>query len=186
MNDSLYFRYNGAGKSTLINILCGILSPTEGNIQIFGLDAQTDRYKIAEKTGICSQEDILYDELNVYEHLYYFGLMRGVSESRIESVIEKLRADLKIDDFMFRSLAKSLSGGQKRKLCIALAFINDPELVILDEMSSGMDPENRRVIWDFLLKKKQNKAILMCTHFMDEADIVAQRYLLLAFTHHII
>ena len=102
--------------------------------------------------------------------------MRGVSPNQIVSVIDQLKADLKIDDMMSKSLTKTLSGGQKRKLCIAIAFINDPELVILDEMSSGMDPENRRVIWDFLLKKKQNRAILMCTHFMDEADIVAERY----------
>ena len=161
------------------------MSPTEGSIQVFGLNAHSDRYKIAQKTGICSQQDILYDDLTVYEHLYYFGLMRGVPKTRIESVIQQLKADLKIDDIMYKSLTKVLSGGQKRKLCIALAFINDPELVILDEMSSGMDPENRRVIWDFLLKKKQNRAILMCTHFMDEADIVAERYLLIAISYQL-
>ncbi|KAJ3273806.1 hypothetical protein HDV01_003933 [Terramyces sp. JEL0728] len=167
--------YNGAGKSTFINILCGVISATEGSVNVFGFDAKHSRYDIAARTGVCSQQDILYDSLTTKEHLYYFGLMRGVAASEINNRIDQIVQDLKIPDDMLNTKSMSLSAGQKRKLGIALAFINDPELVVLDEMSSGVDPENRRVIWDFLMKKKKGRAILVCTHFMDEADIVCDR-----------
>ena len=117
----------------MINILVGILSPSEGSVSVFGLDTSTDRSKIAELTGICSQQDILYDALTAKEHLYYFGRMRGVSISQIEARIADLSRDLEMDQILnIQSLV--LSGGQKRKLCIALAFIHDPQLVVLDEM----------------------------------------------------
>ena len=178
----LICRYNGAGKSTLINILCGVLSATEGSVNVFGLDAKKDRYTIASKTGICAQVDILYDSLTTYEHLYYFGLMRGVPNSLIKDTIDKMVLELKMEQ-MLKQISSVLSGGQKRKLCVALAFIHEPELVVLDEMSSGMDPENRRIVWDFLSRQKKNKAILLCTHFMDEgtrlflilADVLSRR-----------
>ncbi|KAJ3367902.1 hypothetical protein HDU91_001003 [Kappamyces sp. JEL0680] len=170
--------FNGAGKSTLINILVGVLSPSEGNINIFGMDASKDRFEIAAKTGICSQQDILYDALTTREHLYYFALMRGVPSSKIHAAIESIRQDLEMDAMM-NSQSSVLSGGQKRKLCVALAFINEPELVVLDEMSSGVDPENRRVLWNFLFKRREGKAMLLCTHFMDEADVVCGRKALL-------
>ncbi|KAJ3322745.1 hypothetical protein HDV06_002796 [Boothiomyces sp. JEL0866] len=167
--------YNGAGKSTFINILCGVISATEGSVNVFGFDAKKSRYDISASTGVCSQQDILYDSLTTKEHLYYFGLMRGVPSSEINSRIDQLVADLKIPADMLNTKSMALSAGQKRKLGVALAFVNDPELVVLDEMSSGVDPENRRVIWDFLMKKKKGRAILVCTHFMDEADIVCDR-----------
>ncbi|KAJ3272842.1 hypothetical protein HDV01_005165 [Terramyces sp. JEL0728] len=167
--------YNGAGKSTFINILCGVLSTTEGSVNVFGLDAKQSRYEIAARTGVCSQIDILYDDLTTREHLFFFGLMRGVPSSEIKQKIDEIVRELHISEHMLNSQSKVLSAGQKRKLGVALAFINDPELVVLDEMSSGVDPENRRVIWDFLMKRKRNRAILLCTHFMDEADIVCDR-----------
>ena len=129
----------------MINILCGVLSPTTGSIKVFGMDARKQRFEIASKTGICSQDDVLYDTLTVSEHLFYFGLMRGVSNAAITKTVKGLVEDLEIDQQMLRTPTAKLSGGQKRKLCVALAFIHDPELVVLDEMSSGVDPENRRV-----------------------------------------
>jgi ABC-type multidrug transport system ATPase subunit len=166
--------YNGAGKSTLINMLCGVLSSTTGSIKIFGLDALVDRYAISCKTGICSQQDILFDSLTVQEHLYYFAALRGVPSNEVKDKIQAVVQELKMES-MLQQASHVLSGGQKRKLCVAIAFIHDPELVVLDEMSSGVDPENRRVIWDFLFKRKANRAILLCTHFMDEADMVTDR-----------
>ncbi|KAJ3272841.1 ATP-binding cassette sub- A member 12 [Terramyces sp. JEL0728] len=135
--------YNGAGKSTLINILCGVLSATDGKIGVFGLDAKEKRFDISERTGICSQVDILFDELSTREHLFFFGLMRGVPANEIKGKISDIVEGLQIPHPMLDMASKSLSGGQKRKLGVALAFINDPELVVLDEMSSGVDPENR-------------------------------------------
>jgi ABC-type multidrug transport system ATPase subunit len=170
--------FNGAGKSTLINILVGVLSATSGLVQVFGLNSKESRAKIAAVTGICSQDDILYDDLTAKEHLLYFGLMRNVNSKEIQSIITQLSDGLRMEK-MLSTFVKNLSGGQKRKLSIALAFIHNPDLVVLDEMSSGVDPENRRIIWDFLHKWKENRAILLCTHFMDEADIVCKRKALL-------
>jgi ABC-type multidrug transport system ATPase subunit len=166
--------YNGAGKSTLINMLCGVLSSTSGSIKIFGMDALVDRDAIARKTGICSQRDILFDSLTVQEHLYYFAALRGIPSDKLEEKIKSVVQELKMES-MLQQTSNVLSGGQKRKLCVAIAFIHEPELVVLDEMSSGVDPENRRVIWDFLFKRKSDRAILLCTHFMDEADLVTDR-----------
>jgi ABC-type multidrug transport system ATPase subunit len=165
--------YNGAGKSTLINIICGILSPTYGNVTVFGLDATTKRSEIARFCGICSQADVLFSDLTARDNLYYFGLIRGVPASQISSEIQAILHDLKID--YADQVVKTLSGGQKRRLSVGVAFIHSPKLVVLDEMSSGVDPDNRRIIWSFLQKRKAGSAILLCTHFMDEAELLAER-----------
>ncbi|KAJ2996013.1 hypothetical protein HDV02_000242 [Globomyces sp. JEL0801] len=175
--------FNGAGKSTLINALVGVISPTAGSIKVFGLEAKFNRilpyfdqlgYQIAANTGICAQDDILYDNLTARDHLYYFGLMKGVEAAQIHKTIKELDTELDFGKSLDTPTSK-LSGGQKRKLSLALAFIHDPELVVLDEVSSGVDPENRRIFWKFIQSKKEGRAILLCTHFMDEADIVAGR-----------
>ncbi|RKP19090.1 P-loop containing nucleoside triphosphate hydrolase protein, partial [Rozella allomycis CSF55] len=140
--------FNGAGKSTLINIITGILSPTAGHIKVFGVDSSKSKNRgaISQRIGICQQQDILFQDLTVGEHLYYFGKIRGVKNSELKDIIEGIVEDLRMGD-MLDKFAQHLSGGQKRKLCIAIAFVSNPELVVLDEMSSGVDPDNRRVIW---------------------------------------
>ena len=125
--DNLYFEFgkgeifgllgfNGAGKSSLINILCGVNSSTEGTIKIFGLDPEKDRLKIAQKTGLCSQKDVLFDSLSTFDHLYYYGLMNGVLKGEIDEKIRSIAEDLKISQLMLDTNSSNLSGGQKRKL----------------------------------------------------------------------
>jgi ABC-type multidrug transport system ATPase subunit len=101
--------YNGAGKSTLINILCGVLYPTSGSVKVFGIDASKNRFEIAKKTGICSQQDILFDDLTVEEHLYYFGMLRHVKEQDIKKKIDDIVKELKMEA-MLNSMAGVVSG----------------------------------------------------------------------------
>jgi len=166
--------FNGAGKSTLINILCGTISGSSGSLLVLGLDPVSERARVSKLIGMCAQNNILFDRLTVYEHLYHLGIIKNVSRGTIRDRISKIVAELELEPFLHLE-SSVLSGGQKRKLCIALAFISDPELVVLDEMSSGLDPDSRRVVWKFLKNNVSNKAILLCTHFMDEADLLCNR-----------
>ncbi|KAI4488532.1 hypothetical protein M0802_011535 [Mischocyttarus mexicanus] len=168
--------HNGAGKTTLFNILTGLTSPTAGTALIFGYDVRdsNDMQVIRSMTGVCPQHDILFDLLTPREHLEFFAAVRCIPKSNIEHEVKKTLKDIdlveKADTF-----AKYLSGGQKRKLSIGIAIIGDPKIIILDEPTAGVDPYSRRQMWSFLQSRRHGKVILLTTHFMDEADILADR-----------
>ncbi|CAG2105325.1 unnamed protein product [Medioppia subpectinata] len=168
--------HNGAGKTTLINMMIGVIAPTSGSIHINGYEATdaSDVYHLRSMFGICLQENALLDELNSEEHLLFFGAMKGLSGKRLVEEVNQLllRMDLLGNRWTH---SKDLSGGQKRKLCIALALIGDPKVVVLDEPTSGVDVAIRRQIWSILQSHKANKTIIMTTHFMEEADILCDR-----------
>lgn len=167
---------NGAGKSTLFNILTGLTSPTSGTAYIFGYDVRdpNDMTMIRRMTGVCPQHDILFDDLTPKEHLFFTGALRGISEQTLESEVKKTLKDCDLFE-MADQRVKYLSGGQKRKLSVGIAIIGDPKIVILDEPTAGVDPYSRRSLWGILQTRKQGKVILITTHFMDEADILADR-----------
>ncbi|XP_035731949.1 ABC transporter A family member 1-like isoform X2 [Vespa mandarinia] len=168
--------HNGAGKTTLFNILTGLTSPTAGTALIFGYDVRdsNDMQMIRSMTGVCPQHDILFDLLTPREHLEFFAAVRCIPKSMIEHEVKKTLKDIdlveKADTF-----AKYLSGGQKRKLSVGIAIIGDPKIIILDEPTAGVDPYSRRQMWSFLQSRRHGKVILLTTHFMDEADILADR-----------
>ncbi|XP_014207034.1 ATP-binding cassette sub-family A member 5-like isoform X2 [Copidosoma floridanum] len=168
--------HNGAGKTTLFNILTGLTSPTAGTALIFGYDVRdsNDMHIIRSMTGVCPQHDILFDLLTPREHLEFFAAVRGIPHGTIEHEVKKTLKDIdlleKADTF-----AKYLSGGQKRKLSVGIAIIGDPKIIILDEPTAGVDPYSRRQMWSFLQSRRHGKVILLTTHFMDEADILADR-----------
>ncbi|XP_025262179.1 ATP-binding cassette sub-family A member 5 isoform X4 [Camponotus floridanus] len=168
--------HNGAGKTTLFNILTGLTSPTAGTALIFGYDVRdsNDMRAIRSMTGVCPQHDILFDLLTPREHLEFFAAVRGIPHSMIQHEVKKTLKDIdlveKADTF-----AKYLSGGQKRKLSVGIAIIGDPKIIILDEPTAGVDPYSRRQMWSFLQSRRHGKVILLTTHFMDEADILADR-----------
>jgi ATP-binding cassette, subfamily A (ABC1), member 5 len=168
--------HNGAGKSTLFNILTGLTGPTSGTAYIFGYDIRdpNDMSMIRQMTGVCPQHDILFDTLTAKEHLYFFAAVRGISRNLIDQEVMKTLKDIDLLDTA-NSRAKNLSGGQKRKLSIGIAIIGDPKIIILDEPSAGVDPYSRRHLWSILQTRKHGKVILLTTHFMDEADILADR-----------
>ena len=166
--------HNGAGKTSLISVLTGLYAPTSGRISIFGHDIRTEMDKIRKRLGVCPQHDILFPKLTVKEHLRLFATFKGMEESAIDDAIDKMLIDMdlaeKQDDF-----AKNLSGGQKRRLSVGIALIGNSDIILLDEPSSGMDTSARRSLWEMLKTYKNDRIIILTTHFMDEADFLGDR-----------
>ncbi len=169
-----FLGHNGAGKTTTISILTGLFPPSAGTAKVNGLDIRTDMDTIRQSIGVCPQHNVLFDELTVDEHLWFYARLKGRSPEEIEEESEKM-----IDDLVLRhkrhDISKNLSGGMQRKLSIATAFVGGSTTVILDEPTAGVDPYSRRGIWNLLIKHKDKRTIIMSTHFMDEADLLGDR-----------
>ncbi|XP_035824811.1 ATP-binding cassette sub-family A member 5 [Aplysia californica] len=168
--------HNGAGKTTLMNMLTGVVPPTSGVAQVMGLEITNSQQmeEIRKMCGICPQHNILYDALSCREHLELFASIKGVPDHQIKTAVEKAIRDVDLEN-QLETFSKDLSGGQKRKLSVAIALIGDPKLIFLDEPTAGMDPYSRRHLWSLLKEKKEGRVVLLTTHFMDEADILADR-----------
>ncbi|XP_026331721.1 ATP-binding cassette sub-family A member 5-like, partial [Hyposmocoma kahamanoa] len=168
--------HNGAGKSTLFNILTGLTAPTAGTAYVYGLDVRdpNDMHEIRQMIGVCPQQDVLFDLLTVKEHLQFFASIKGIPRKRISDEINKALSDVGLLE-QAGVFSKHLSGGQKRKLSIAIACIGDPKIIILDEPTAGVDPVSRRQTWRILQRARRGKVLLLTTHFMDEADILGDR-----------
>ncbi|GAB6030175.1 hypothetical protein CHUAL_005851 [Chamberlinius hualienensis] len=168
--------HNGAGKTTLLNMLVGLTNPSGGSATMYGLDiSDPNNYdQLWELLGICPQHDVLFDILTPRHHLEFFGRVKGVPEKDLNRMVESILQDVDIMD-RINAPAGKMSGGQKRKLSIGIALIGDPKVVVLDEPTSGVDPFSRRQLWNLLQKSKAGRLIILTTHFMDEADILADR-----------
>lgn len=166
--------HNGAGKTTTMSMLTGMIPPTDGTAFVRGKDIRTDMVSIRESLGLCPQHNILFDELTVEEHLYFYGRLKGVS---INDIQEEILTYLTLIDLKDKRCTQSqnLSGGMKRKLSVCIAFCGDSKVVLLDEPTSGMDPQARRALWDVIQEEKRGRTVLLSTHFMDEADILGDR-----------
>lgn len=164
--------HNGAGKSTAISMLSGMLHPTSGTAIINGYDIRTETQKARGSIGFCAQNNILFDELTVEEHIYFYSKLKGLSSKNAEIEAEKYANLLNLEP---RKRASALSGGMKRKLSLAIALCGDSKFVLCDEPSSGMDPTARRELWKVLQSVKKSRSILLTTHYMDEADILGDR-----------
>ena len=164
--------HNGAGKTTLINMISGIYDPTQGDIFYKGRSIITDKNYLFENIGVCNQEDIFFDYLTVIEHLRYMCEIKGgnVNMNEVTELIFKIGLAEKGS-----SLCSSLSGGQKRKLCTALALIGNSKIILLDEPTSGMDPLAKKNLWEFLKSYQHDKIILLTTHSLDEAEYLGDR-----------
>lgn len=165
--------HNGAGKTTLIDIISGHNQKTCGQVLIDGYDIDTNPTEARRKVGFCPQFDVLFERLTVEEHLYFYGIVKG-AKKELKREIEHLLAQSGLDVHK-RKLSKTLSGGYKRKLSLAIAMIAESKVLILDEPTSGMDPESRRKVWDFLQLIRHDRLILMTTHHMEEADALGDR-----------
>jgi len=165
--------HNGAGKSTLIQNMVGIIKPDGGETFYQGLPLTKFKKLITKQIGICTQSNVLFEEFTVADHFKLFSGIKGV-EGNVDEWLENI--DL-VEKKNYN--VSKLSGGQKRKLCIGLALIGDPKYVFLDEPTTGLDPLSRRKIWNLLLKVKKDRVIFITTHYMDEADIIADRKLIL-------
>ena len=161
---------NGSGKSTTIRMLCGLLTPTEGRIEVLGLRIPEQTEALRRRIGYMTQKFSLYEDLSVEENLEFLadvqGLVRAERKVRVEELIEAYDfADRR------RQLAGTMSGGQKQRLALAGAIVHKPELLFLDEPTSAVDPESRRDFWEKLFDLADaGTTILVSTHYMDEAE----------------
>lgn len=166
--------HNGAGKTTTINMLTGMMQPTSGTANIFGRDIVDDMDSVRKLIGICPQHNALFDSLTVEEHLSFFGSLKGMSGDQLKQSINQAMTEVELG-FKANVASSALSGGQQRRLSLAIALIGDSNVVFLDEPTSGVDPSSRRAIWNLLASKKAGRVIILTTHFMDEADQLGDR-----------
>jgi ATP-binding cassette subfamily A (ABC1) protein 3 len=166
--------HNGAGKSTTISMLTSLMSVDEGDAVLFGNSVRSQPEQVVRDMGVCLQQNILLDDLTVEEHMRLFAAIRRVPSNDVETSITELLSS--VDLLSQRSqMAKTLSGGQKRRLCTCMAFLGNPKIVFLDEPTTGLDPSARRSLWNFLKERRAGRVIVLTTHFMDEADFLADR-----------
>eukprot|EP00794_Sanderia_malayensis_P015936 gene15936-17537_t len=175
-----FLGHNGAGKTTTMSILTGLFPPTNGTAYVYGNDIRSDMDKIRTSLGMCPQHNVLFDKLTVEEHLWFYATLKGMPSGEIGKEITKILEDLDLPSKR-NSVVESLSGGMKRRLSVAMAFVGGSRTVILDEPTAGVDPFARRAIWDLLVKYKKGRTILLSTHFMDEADILGDRIAIISY-----
>ncbi len=161
---------NGAGKTTAIKILCGLIYPTSGELNVAGYDIYTQREKVKRSIGYMSQKFSLYDDLTVYENIRFYGGIYGIKKKELEQ-----RADLLIDRLELQDarnkLIRELPLGWKQKLAFSVAIIHNPKIVFLDEPTSGVDPITRRQFWNMIDEAtKKGITAFVTTHYMDEAE----------------
>ncbi|XP_068022332.1 retinal-specific phospholipid-transporting ATPase ABCA4 isoform X2 [Melanerpes formicivorus] len=165
---------NGAGKTTTMSIVTGLFPPTSGTVLIGGLDIQTHMDSVRHRLGMCPQYNILFNQLTVSEHILFYSQLKGRSKDEAEQELETMLEDMGLTHKRNEE-AQNLSGGMQRKLSVAIAFVGEAKVVVLDEPTSGVDPYSRRSIWDLLLKYRSGRTIILSTHHMDEADILGDR-----------
>jgi len=170
---------NGAGKSSTLKMIGTVSSRTSGHLSVFGLDP--DRYgkTIRTRLGVVPQEDIFDEDLTAVENIVvfarYFGISRKVARERAAQMLEFMQLTEKADEKI-----RALSGGMKRRLTIARAMVSNPEMILLDEPTTGLDPQARHLLWDRLRKlKEQGVTLVLTTHYMDEAEQLSDRLIIM-------
>ncbi|EGZ20193.1 ABCA1 lipid exporter [Phytophthora sojae] len=171
--------HNGAGKTTLISMLTGMTAPSSGNATYRGMSINEDMDEMRQSLGICFQHDVLFPELSVQEHLQFFGQIKGYADEELQAVVDRQIREVGLTEKR-NSKPNDLSGGMKRKLSVAVSLLGDSSLVFLDEPTSGMDPYSRRSTWEILLNNRNDRVMVLTTHFMDEADILGDRIAIMA------
>lgn len=170
---------NGAGKSTTMRMIGCISEPTSGSLRVLGMETAAHGADIRGRLGVVPQEDTLDTEITLMENLViyarYFGIKYRVARQRARELLEFVqladRADMMVDD---------LSGGMKRRLTIARALVNEPDVVMLDEPTTGLDPQARHLVWERLFQLKQRGiTIILTTHYMDEAEQLCDRLVIM-------
>ena len=161
---------NGAGKSTTINIMCGQLSKDSGTVQLSGVDLDSDPDSIKRNLGVVFQNSVLDKELSVQDNLQSRAALYGIRGKAFRERLAELAGLLEFDDLLKRTVGK-LSGGQRRRIDIARALIHRPQILILDEPTTGLDPQTRSTLWQVIgdLRKTEGMTVFLTTHYMEEA-----------------
>ena len=167
---------NGAGKTTAINMICGLLPPDSGHITIQGQRLHDNGASSAARTwvGMCPQEIVIWERLTCLEQLQFVGQMYNLSARAARQRAQQLLQQLDLREKQHKQ-ARTLSGGMKRRLNIALALVHDPQIIVLDEPEAGLDPQSRVKVREFIQSLAHDKTIILTTHNMDEAERLADR-----------
>merc|ERR1711998_475692 len=174
--------HNGAGKSTAINMLTGLFPVSEGNAYIGGNSVRDDGMQnIYCDMGICPQHDLLWPNLTAREHLEFYGRLKGLEGQSLKQAVVNALASVNLLQFSNRK-ARAFSGGMKRRLSMANALMGDPTVVIMDEPSTGLDPDSKHKLWDVISRAKLvgKRSMLLTTHSMEEADVLCNRLAIMA------
>ena len=166
---------NGAGKSTTMKMIAAVSTRTSGNLEVLGMDPNVDGPAIRSQLGVVPQEDNLDQELRVRENLISYGRFFGMSHAAVAKRADELLEFAQLTD-RAKSKVEPLSGGMKRRLTIARSLMNDPQMLLLDEPTTGLDPQARHILWDRLFRlKEQGTTLVLTTHYMDEAEQLSDR-----------
>ncbi|QLH74088.1 MAG: ABC transporter ATP-binding protein [Methanomassiliicoccales archaeon] len=161
---------NGAGKTTTVEMMECLRKPTSGSIEVLGFDVLRQADEIKKRVGILPQDFNSYDLLTVRENIEYFGALYEKSIPT-EELLDAVDLNDKKDEYF-----KNLSGGLKQRVGVAIAMVNDPEIIFLDEPTTGLDPKARREVWDVIRDlKKKGKTVILTTHYMEEAEVLSDR-----------
>jgi lipooligosaccharide transport system ATP-binding protein len=166
---------NGAGKSSTMRMIAAVSPPSAGELRILGLDPATHGPQIRGRIGVCPQEDTLDNELNVRDNLVVYGRYFGIGRREVADRADELLDFVQLSD-KAKAKIEDLSGGMKRRLTIARSLVNRPDLLLLDEPTTGLDPQARHLLWDRLFRlKQQGVTLVLTTHYMDEAEQLCDR-----------
>ncbi|XP_077245813.1 ABC transporter A family member 7-like [Tasmannia lanceolata] len=167
---------NGAGKTSFINMMIGLITPTSGAAFVQGLDIRTDMDKIYTSMGVCPQHDLLWEALTGREHLLFYGRLKNLKGAALTHAVEEsLKSVNLFHGGVGDKHAGKYSGGMKRRLSVAISLIGDPKVVYMDEPSTGLDPASRKNLWDVVKRAKKDRAIILTTHSMEEAEVLCDR-----------
>jgi ABC-2 type transport system ATP-binding protein len=166
---------NGAGKSTTINILSGLLTPTEGSAKVGGFDIAKDPENVKKIIGVCPQHSAYYKYMTGRENIKLFGDLHGMPKKLINERSAQLIEKIGLEEAADRK-SDGYSGGMVRRINLAMALINDPDIAFLDEPTVAMDPQSRRATWDFIEEfRRSGKTVILTTHYIEEAEELADR-----------
>ncbi len=166
---------NGAGKTTTINILCGLLEPTEGRAVVGGFEVSKEPESVKGLIGVCPQDTAVYPFLTGRENVELFGDLHAVPRESLRRKADELLEKMGLAEDANRQAGK-YSGGMRRRINLVMGLVHDPEIAFLDEPTVGMDPQSRRAVWDFILElKAAGKTVILTTHYMEEAEELCDR-----------
>lgn len=164
---------NGAGKTTLLSILTGATQPDSGQAYVGGFNVATQLPEVYKRIGVCPQFDLLWQDLTGFEHLVFYARLKGLdSEGDIDDIVWHTVRQVKMEKHVHKQ-SRLLSGGQRRRLSLAIALIGNPSVVFLDEPTTGLDPMNREALWQIVEANKATTSFIITTHLMQEADYLS-------------
>lgn len=165
---------NGAGKTTAIRMICGLLQRDAGTVEVDGVDTNRNLPELRRRIGLCPQELVIWDSLTCLEQLTFLGTQYDIPGKEARQRARRVLASLGLAEKESQK-ARTLSGGMKRRLNLALALVHDPEILVLDEPQAGLDPQSRILVREYIRSLARDRTVILTTHEMDEADRLADR-----------